>query len=74
MRSSTLAWSSMPQRGTEVAGVEHVSSTDLGKGHDRRMEHGRDGRRKYGRGHAEWVRGASGGGASEEEVHPASSA
>jgi hypothetical protein len=36
----------------EVAGVEFVGGTDLGRGRDRRMERGRDGRCKSVWGHA----------------------
>ena len=40
MRSSTPARSSKPWNGAEVANIEFVDGTDLGRG--RRMEHGRD--------------------------------
>jgi len=36
----------MPRSGAEVAGVELVDGTDLGRGRGKRMEHSRDGRRK----------------------------
>jgi hypothetical protein len=43
MRSSTLARSSKPQSGAEIAGVVLVSGTDLNRDRGRRMEHDRDG-------------------------------
>ena len=51
----------MPRSNVEVARVELVGSTDLGRGRDRRMERGCDGRREFGQGHRVRARGASGG-------------
>jgi hypothetical protein len=47
----TVVWSSIPQSGSEVTGVELVSGTDLGRGRSKRMERGCDGRRESSRGH-----------------------
>jgi hypothetical protein len=44
------AWSSMLRSSAEVAVVELIGSTDLGRGPDRRMERGRNGRCEYKRG------------------------
>jgi hypothetical protein len=55
MQSSTPAWRSMLRSGAEVADVELVGSTDLGKGRGRRMERGRNRRRECGQGHTAQV-------------------
>jgi hypothetical protein len=41
----------MLRSGAEIASVELVCGTDLGKGWGRRMERDRDGRREFERGH-----------------------
>jgi hypothetical protein len=45
-----LVWSSMLRSGAEVAVVELVGGTDLSRGCNRWMEHGRNRRPKYGKG------------------------
>jgi hypothetical protein len=50
----------MLRSGAEVAGVELVGGTDLGRGHGRRMEHDRNGRREYKRGQRRGGRDPSG--------------
>jgi hypothetical protein len=49
-RSLTSAWSLMLRSGAEVADVELVDGTNLGRGHDSRNERSINGRREYGRG------------------------
>ena len=45
-----LAWSSMPQSGTEVTSAELIGGMDLGSDRGMRMEHGHGGRRELERG------------------------
>jgi hypothetical protein len=46
----------MPRSGAEVADVELVGGKNLGRGKGRRMEHGRNERREFGRGRAAGTR------------------